>query len=374
MATFHPIFYTGILQFFLHTECDEQFDLKHQEQQLQQSRQPVVILASHHITYDMGAVPWATKKQLGITAKSITHPTVYNSSILKAVFGPRRSGILTTSFNKSKKFIDIFNDWIKDKASNEDLSSEPQQALVVAPAGMTTHQNMIAPMYWEYFANPHAKKILANVDSSNPFGLCLRNLSASAGMGEIISLMMPWISFRITFHPHVIPNDGITSQDEVNKLVAKVYKEKHGKEFASGWTQRMRRNIDKYLKHGEFTPWPQPNDDDTLIDKQANHVTYYNDDDEGSRSKSILADHVLNRLPPKTRYVTSSLLNFHDFGEFVEGEKQRKVRISDIAVLNPRTLTDEILACVYNIPMAKIENWHNNDCAHNDETSSLLNS
>jgi hypothetical protein len=301
---------------------------------------PFVFLSNHHITYDAAFVRCAVIDRFGFSCKIFVHPKVYNSVVLKNVMGPGRGEIFATSSNKATKFLDMFRDWVQEnKKSTEEVDQAvPRGAMVIAPAGMTTHSAYQTPMYWEYFAEKDAVKVLVDVSVTNPFGVNLRALSRGSVLNELFANMMPWLSATVTFYTDVIPDTGLTSQPEVDAIAADMCL-KHGKTFAPGWTQKMRRNIDKYFVKEEFTPFPAAVDSACTMDTEIDVKLVDFDGDIPLELKA--------RLPEQTLVVTSSLVDNKQLHE-IEG-----LRVSQIVLINPRTIADEILASVYNIPMAK---------------------
>jgi membrane-associated phospholipid phosphatase len=323
-----PWFYTSVLNWFIDIQCDGE-ELKEED------GRPVVFLSNHHLTYDMGIVSMATKTRFGMNGKVLVHPKVYNSFCFRYCLGSKRDMLFVTS-TKSVTYLDIFHDWIEQQVNKKTQEGGmPREALSLAPAGMTTHEGMITTMHWKYFASPDTTKVLVNVDVSNPFGVKMRNLSGGSFGSQFIILMVPWVSATVTYHTDAVP-DVVTSQEQVDDIVSKLYKEKHGKEFAAGWTQRMRRDIDKYFNHGEFIPFPASSH------FSENNVEYVSL--EGDVPSDLKA-----RLPMETRIVTSSLVGNKSLRGVAE------LQTSEIALVNPKTMADEILAAVYKIPMAKSE-------------------
>jgi hypothetical protein len=149
----------------------------------------------------------------------------------------------------------------------------------------------------------------------------IRNLSGGSILTELIMLMMPWVSATVTYHMDAVP-DVVTSQEQVNDLVSKLYKEKHNKAFAAGWTQRMRPEIDKYLNHGEFVAFPA-------------YRTRFSGRRHAARSKGTTS--------------RSSVVGNKGLRGIAE------LQTSEIALVNPQTMADEILASVYKIRMTKSE-------------------
>jgi hypothetical protein len=87
---------------------------------------------------------------------------------------------------------------------------------------------------------------------TNPFRVNLRALSGGLILNELFTLMMPWLSEKVALYPEVVPPDAdgdgllVTLQSEVDVFVADMCL-KHGKMFATGWTQKMRCNIESTL-------------------------------------------------------------------------------------------------------------------------------
>lgn len=366
---------------------------------------PVVFLTNHHVTHDVGVLCHAAKMRFGLQPKIMTHPKVIDSPFQKLIFGSQRDQLFfTTRQTKGQErtsFFEIFCDWVRCSSSTGNQSPEKRQSLVIAPAGMTTHQRFITPMHWRYFANPDVIKVLVNVDGNNPFGVKTRNLSGGSIAGEALNLMMPWNTYEVTFHLDVIPNgesnDLVSCQEDVDRLVAKVYRDHHGKEFAAGWTQKMRRNIDNYLNSGRHTQvylkhgkGKAPLDD---IDESCSEV--FTDsmrtvpctkmiqtsaisstsgeavDDIDDSCSEVFIDSL--RTVPFTKRIQTSAISSTSSGEndnedFNESTKivtstlidnedlfknfERPRTNDEIVVVNPETMADEILAAVYEIPMA----------------------
>jgi membrane-associated phospholipid phosphatase len=324
-GVFEPWFYMSVLNWFIDIQCDGE--------ELKQDGRPVVFLSNHHLTHDIVVVTMATKTHFGMNGKVLVHPKIYNSFFFRYFLGSKRDMSFVTS-TKSVKYLDIFHDWIEQQL-NKAQGGMALEALSLAPAGMTTHERMITSMHWKYFASSDTIKVLVNVDVSNLFGVKMRNLSGGSFASQFIILTLPWVSATVTYHTDAVP-DVVTSQEQVDDIVSKLYKEKHGKDFAAGWTQRMRRDIDKYLNHGEFIPFPASSHSS---ERNVECVSL-----EGDVPPDLKA-----RLPVETRIVTSSLVGNKSLRDIAELET------SEIALVNPKTMADEILASVYKIPMAKSE-------------------
>lgn len=322
--------HVGVFNWFIESDCRG-------PEKLPNDGRPIVFLMNHHVTYDMGIVSIATRHRFGMIGKSMMHPKVYNNGVFRLLWGSKRHefGITSDPNNKSTRFLDIFHDWI-DRCNNK-CNSCSQEAMIVAPAGMTTHERFITPMYWEYFASPGVVKVLVNVDVMNPFGVRMRSLMGNTVTSELLFFMMPWVTGRVTYYTDVISDDAeeaITCQDQVDEIVSRVFKENHGKEFAPGWTQKRRRKIDKYLKKGDFTSFPIAAAGSETLD--AKEIGVIGDFSEELKS----------RLASDTKVVTSSLISNKALVEVGD------IQASQVAVVNPKTKADEILAAVYDIAMA----------------------
>ena len=243
------------------------------------------------------------------------------------MFGEKRDQLLATK-RKGVSYLEGFKEWVV--GSNQ---SGTRCSLSLAPSGMTTHEKYITPMYWEYFAVPDVIKVMVNVNMTNPFGVNLRTVTASSGVSEILTLMMPYMKASVTYHVDAVDqHPPITSQEECNQLVKSVYEEKHGKVFAGEWTQKLRRKMDKYIKKGEYVKFPEfPTD--RLATPNLVNISHAPDE-------SIMA-----RIPVETRVLTSSLIGNEGLGKF------KDLMPNEIALLNPKTMADEMLASVYDIPM-----------------------
>jgi hypothetical protein len=188
-------------------------DITSDGEKLRKDGNPVILLTNHHITYDLAIVNTALKAQFGLNGKVLLHPKVYNNFVVRLLLGSKRD-MFTVTYKNSMKFLDIFHEWVEQQ-SNKAHEGMPREYLIIAPAGMTTHQRMITPMYWKYFACPDTTKVLVNVDVSNPFGVKMRNLSGGLILAEFIYFMMPWLSATVTYHTDAVP-DVVTSQEQVN--------------------------------------------------------------------------------------------------------------------------------------------------------------
>lgn len=126
---------------------------------------PVVFTSNHHITYDLGFVSFCNKIRFGLCrTKIMVHQKVYDSAILKRAFGKQRDELFVIK-GQDKSYLDTFYDWIQ--TSN---ASGVRDAMILAPAGMTTHKSFVTPMHWKYFATEgNVIQVMVNVDFDNPW-------------------------------------------------------------------------------------------------------------------------------------------------------------------------------------------------------------
>ena len=340
----------------------------HEDVPMKDNKRPLAFFFNHHCTYDPWFVKLAIRKQYDLNGKIMVKNNVYNNRYLSIILGKNAiQNFFITSNHKLQRFIDIYRDWVKSKIqsvsktttssssssstailSEESSSSIIQKSnngecLMLAPSGMTTHSKYQTPMYWEYFAENDVEKVMVHVDVQNPFGLNLRSISTSITLSQLLCGIMPWLSIHVTFYPNVVArhykdNGLISSQEDADSLVAKLYTEKHDMIFCPDWKLGQRRKVDRYIEYGEyniFNPF-----DKTAERKNGLLIIGVDEDNILSERKHCIPDTI--------KIVTSSL---SDNQKVLDQNREMDLQPNEILLWNPSDQRDRMIAAAFDILM-----------------------